>query len=231
MKIMTLTVLPLALAASLSNAANIDVKITNLTHGSFFTPLLVTAHTDANHLFQVGTSASEELQAMAEGGDTAGLITLADSVAAVSVANPAKGMLGPAMDTMADLDTGSNDRLTIVGMLLPSNDGFVGLDSWEIPTAAGTYTIYLNAYDAGTEANNELILAGSGAPEVDGIPGNPGANGGTGGMGAAGLDANTMVHIHRGVLGDTDLAGGTSDLDSRIHRWLNPVAQVVVTVK
>jgi len=32
-------------------------------------------------------------------------------------------------------------------------------------------------------------------------------------------------------LGDTDLSAGTSDLDSRVHRWLNPVAKLTVTVQ
>ena len=48
--------------------------------------------------------------------------------------------------------------------------------------------------------------------------------------GVAGADSNTMVHVHRGILGDTDPTGGKSDLDSTIHRWQNPVAKVVITV-
>jgi hypothetical protein len=48
--------------------------------------------------------------------------------------------------------------------------------------------------------------------------------------GAAGPDHNTRVHVHRGVLGDTDPLGGVSDLDSRVHRWQNPVARVVIRV-
>jgi hypothetical protein len=38
------------------------------------------------------------------------------------------------------------------------------------------------------------------------------------------------VHIHRGNFGDADAAGGTSDMVNSIHRWLNPVAKVTVTV-
>ena len=38
------------------------------------------------------------------------------------------------------------------------------------------------------------------------------------------------VHIHRNALGDTDNARGASDLDSTVHRWLTPVARVVITV-
>ena len=39
-----------------------------------------------------------------------------------------------------------------------------------------------------------------------------------------------MVHIHRGSLGDDDITGGKSDLDNTVHRWLNPVARITVTV-
>ncbi|GAM55306.1 hypothetical protein JCM19232_168 [Vibrio ishigakensis] len=40
-----------------------------------------------------------------------------------------------------------------------------------------------------------------------------------------------MVHVHPGTLGDADGAGGKSDLDSSVHRWLNPVATIKVVVK
>lgn len=62
------------------------------------------------------------------------------------------------------------------------------------------------------------------------MPGDPGGLAGTNGTGASDTDANPNVHIHRGSLGDTDAAGGNSDLDSRVHRWLNPVVRVTITV-
>jgi len=40
-----------------------------------------------------------------------------------------------------------------------------------------------------------------------------------------------MIHIHRGTLGDDDSMAGKSDLDNRVHRWLNPVAKLTVVVK
>ena len=48
-----------------------------------------------------------------------------------------------------------------------------------------------------------------------------------------GWDAGTdgHVHVHRGVLGDTDPYASMSDLDNRIHRWQNPVARVTITVR
>lgn len=224
--------LSLSLAASSATAEMIDVKISNLTNGMYFTPVLVAAHDSSASLYKLGMEATPQLAMMAEGGQISGLSTLVKDAGGVVSEDPASGMLAPGAYAMAmDIDTGDNKYLSITAMLLPTNDGFVGLDSWHIPETAGTYTIYLNGYDAGSEANNELLKDGSGAPGMPGIPGNPGMNNGTGGTGVAATETNEMVHVHRGVLGDTDAAGGTSDLDSRIHRWLNPVAKVVVTVK
>jgi len=228
---LSLLAMPLLTLSTVSQAAVVDVSITNLTQGIYFTPLLVTAHTSDSHLFEVGKAASPALQAMAEGGAIADLVAIADGLSAVSAANPAAGLLAPSSYTMvSDLDTGSNNVLTIAAMMLPTNDGFVGKDSWAIPSETGTYTFYMNGYDAGTEANDEIVNGG-GASGVPGIPANPGANGGTGGSGVSSSSANSNIHIHPGNVGDSDISGGVSDLDSRIHRWLNPVGKVVVTVK
>jgi len=213
-------------------AASLDIKITNLTQGIYYTPILIAAHSDENHLFESGMTASTELQMMAEGGIIAGLSSMLDSYSADKVENPAQGLLAPAQSTMAMLETSDgNNMLSITAMMLPTNDGFVGLDSWKIPTESGTYTILLNAYDAGTEANNELILEGSGAPGMLGIPAAPGIGAGMAGSSVTNEETNTMVHIHRGTLGDDDMEGGKSDLNNTVHRWLNPVAKVTVTVK
>lgn len=222
------------LAASTSTSAfaqDLDITITNLTHGSHFTPLLVAAHNNSSHLFQIGTAASTSLQAMAEGGAIAGLSADLDSIAADKSENPAGGLLAPGGSTNFQLNTVSgNDYLSVAAMILPSNDGFVGLDSLKLPTTAGQYVYTLNAYDAGTEANDEIINGG-GAPGAAGIPADPLGEDGTGATGVSSADSNTNVHIHRGVLGDTDKTGGISDLDSRVHRWLNPVARIVINVQ
>ncbi|MCG7536518.1 spondin domain-containing protein [Pseudoalteromonas sp. OOF1S-7] len=219
-------------ASGAASAASLDVKVTNLTQGIYFTPLLVTAHTSDAMLFQAGEQASDALTAMAEGGSLAGLSEILTGINANTMENPAGGLLAPVTSTMTSLETDAgNDRLSIVAMMLPTNDGFVGLNSWPIPTTPGTYHIYLNAYDAGTEANNELIVEGSGAPGTPGIPASPGVAPGTQGMGVTEMEENTNVHIHRGNLGDDEATGGKSDLHNTVHRWLNPVAKVTVTVK
>ena len=80
--------------------------------------------------------------------------------------------------------------------------------------------------------NNELIGGMSaGMPGALGIPAAPTGSAGENGTGVASMENNSNIHIHRGVVGDVDVEGGASDLDARVHRWLNPVLKVVVTVQ
>ena len=226
-----LSVSALIFASSQVQAQDLSITVTNLTQGLHFTPIITAAHVSDDHIFMVGTTATAELQAMAEGGDISSLATILTNADANNSENPAGGLLAPGMSTTYMLTNDSaNTHLSMTAMILPSNDGFVGLDGWEIPTEAGTYTVMLNAYDAGTEANNELVNGG-GAPGVPGIPAAPGGDSGTGGTGVTDTESNTMVHIHRGSLGDDNVSGGKSDLNNSIHRWLNPVAKLTVTIQ
>ncbi|WP_448547211.1 spondin domain-containing protein [Thalassotalea fusca] len=214
-----------------TQAQELEITVTNLTQGIYYTPILIAAHNTDIDMFTVGEAASNELQAMAEGGDISGLSTLVTAGNADIVENPAGGLLAPASSTTTTLNTmEGNTHLSLVSMMLPTNDGFIGLDSWMIPSESGTYSFTLSAYDAGTEANDEIINGG-GAPGVAGIPIAPGNDAGAGGAGVTSMEENTMIHVHRGNLGDDDLSGGKSDLDNTVHRWLNPVARVTVVVK
>jgi len=234
MKIKTLTA-SLLLASTIGsvasiNAQELEVTVTNLTQGLYYTPIIISAHNADMSLYELGQAASPELQMMAEGGDISGLSTLLTAANANTTENPAGGLLAPAISTTAMLSTTEgNNYLSLTAMLLPTNDGFVGLNGWEIPTEAGTYTFTLNAYDAGTEANDEIIKGG-GAPGVPGIPAAPGGDAGTGGTGVTSVETNKTVHVHRGSLGDDNLTGGKSDVSNTVHRWLNPVARVIVKV-
>lgn len=220
-----------AFSAPFVQAAEVDVTIENLTRGIFFTPLAVTAHPEGSSLFELGNVASDDLQAMAEGGDLSGIEASLDALGAVQSNNPASGLLEPGSMTSTSLNTDgtSNVLLSVVGMILPSNDGFIALNGIEIPSESGTYTYYAKAYDAGTEANDEVV--GSGAVGEAGFPA-PGLVAATLGENGTGIVATAegYVHIHRGALGDLDADGGVSDLDSTTHRWLNPIAKITVTV-
>ena len=235
-KLLLKTVLAMALgimlAAGQAAATEFTVTVKNLTNGIYFTPLLITAHNGGTRLFETGTPASSELQAMAEGGDITGLAALVGGPDRDTIVDPAGGLLAPGAmvsDVYFNTNRTRHRFLSLVAMLLPTNDGFVGLDSLRIPWIPGTYRYSLFGYDAGTEANDELITGG-GAPGAPGIPADPGGNAGSGGTGAAGTDVNGSVHIHRGVVGDTMAEGGISDLDSTTHRWLNPVAELIIEV-
>lgn len=129
-----------------ATAADYSLDIQNLTRGSYFTPLLVAAHPDSVQLFAAGAAADTALQVMAEGGDISQLEAAVMAAGGTAVANPAGGLLGPGMSATASFnndDNMANSELSIVGMILPSNDGFVGLDSLTLPTAPGTY-VYLS---------------------------------------------------------------------------------------
>ena len=219
----------LAVAAQHAMAADVTVEVLNLTQGMYFTPIAVVAHTPDTSLFEVGEAASPEIQEMAEGGSLAGLTTLGGSISADILAEPTAGPLGPTAKVSGSFMTADgNSVLSVVAMILPSNDGFIGLDNWTIPTEAGTYTVYLNAYDAGTEANDEIV--GGGAPGVPGMPAPPFLTLGTGGSGVTSTESNSMVHIHPGNIGDDSATDGASDVTNSVHRWLNPIAKVTVTV-
>lgn len=234
MKIKTLTaslILASTIGAATSvNAQELEVTVTNLTQGLYYTPIIISAHNADMSLYTLGQAASPELQMMAEGGDISGLSTILSNANANIKENPASGLLAPAMSTTTTINTtDGNNYLSLTAMLLPTNDGFVGLNGWKIPTEVGTYIFTLNAYDAGTEANDEIINGG-GAPGTLGIPAAPGGDAGTGGTGVTSTENNSTVHVHRGSLGDDDLTGGKSDLSNTVHRWLNPVARVTVKV-
>lgn len=217
--------------ASVASAADLSIEIENLTRSTFFTPLVVAAHPAGTSLFELGEVASSEIQSIAEGGDTSGAETLLTGIGATQDNNPASGLLAAGESTTATLNTDgtANVLLSIASMVLPTNDGFVALNAIEIPSTAGTYVYYARAYDAGTEANDEIV--GSGTPGQAGFPA-PGPVAATLGTGGTGVTASAegFIHVHRGVLGDTDAAGGESDIDSTLHRWLNPVAKITLTV-
>ncbi len=237
-KMKTKSLIAASLLSALSmnaSAQELSISITNLTQGIHFTPYIIAAHPAEVEMYTLAEPASHALQLMAEGAVITELNTIMTDAGGNVVMNPAEGLLKPATTTNTTLTTtDGNLYLSITSMLLETNDAFVGLDSWVIPTTPGTYTLWLDAYDAGTEANDELLAENG---RILGVPGMPSllvpAPGSTGlnGTGISDPQSNTKIHVHRGSLGDDDLTGGKSDLDNRVHRWLNPVNKVTVTVQ
>jgi hypothetical protein len=214
----------------------LTVTVTNLTHGTWLAPILVAAHPAGFKAFSEGQPASVALQSVAEIGDIGPLSASLPASSAV-VLNPANGPLKPGGSATAHIKRGkggrdgANSRLSVLAMLVPTNDGFIGLNAIEIPQQPGTYTYALNAYDAGTEANDEAKAAGPGIgqpgmglpPFLNNVGIYPDAPGFTNAV------AEGYVHIHRGMLGGP--AGGDSVLDQTTYRWMNPVVRVTLTVR
>lgn len=262
-------------ASGYAQAVEVELSITNLTHANYMTPRLAIAHDATVDAFEVGTEASTALAWLAEAGviddaqsaDSSGQ-NFEAALGPVDTDNGSNtwhrfgGLLAPSATLSYSFDTMDKPYLSLLTMLIPSNDAFAGLDSVAIPTEPGTYTYYLNAYDAGTELNDELNSTRTDITEEGGLPlggyGLPGVAGagadpiapsmGTGGTGVAvtvgfDQDGNALasatevvdgtdgpVHIHRNTLGDTSSTAGASDLDSTVHRWLNPVAKLTIVV-
>ena len=109
-----------------------------------------------------------------------------------------------------------NGGLSLVSMLVNTNDAFTGLDGGDISELASgeSMTFYLNTYDAGTELNSETAAT---------VPG-PAGNGE--GLNSA-RDDNDMVTLHPGVITSDD--GLDSSTLTAIHKWDNPTAMVTIT--
>ncbi|WP_306600461.1 spondin domain-containing protein [Geothrix sp. 21YS21S-2] len=221
-------------------ASELTVTVTNLTRATWFTPLLVTAHPASFAAFTEGAAASVEIQSIAEAGDTTPMQALLPAGVA-KVFNPNNGPLKPGSSTTTASFVGgsgtANSQLTILGMLVPTNDGFVALNAIDIPTAPGTYTYFANAYDAGTEANDEKKAAAGGINQpgmifpafLNDTTGNLSSTINPAATGFANATKEGFVHIHPGIIGSAP--GGPSALDNTVYRWLNPVAHIVLTVK
>ena len=224
----------LGLAASLgmistATAAEYEVTVTNLTSGIYFTPVIVAAHPSDVQMFAVTEQATPQLQAIAEGGDVSSMAELLEGIGA-SVATGG-GLVAPgASETFTVSSDGGNGSLSLATMLLPTNDGFTGVNSINLGSINGSATFYARGYDAGTEGNDELV--GTAAIGEPGFPAPPPVAAGGTGTGGTGfqLDPEGFIHVHRGVIGDMDPNGGVSDINSAVHRFLNPVARVNVQI-
>ena len=166
-------------------------------------------HRQRDSLFQLGEPASAELEALAEGGATGPLtdavVNVAEDVITVD------GLLGPGESVTATIRArGSRRFLSMAAMLLPTNDTFVGVDTLRLPRKGSTI-YFARAYDAGTEANDQLC-ANIPGPLCGGEAISEPADGDEG-----------FVHVSNGFhsLGGDALAPEAYD-------WRNPVARVVV---
>jgi hypothetical protein len=162
----------LALAGTAANAAQIQVSFTN-NSGVYFTPLWAGFHDGGFDSFDVGSSASASIEALAEDGNQS---VLASEFAEYSTANVG-GRVGAGPLDKGDTFTGvfevavdgSNDFFSFASMVLPSSDFFIGNSSplaFNISSLLDGSTSSISfdvasVYDAGTEVNDFETSAGN----------------------------------------------------------------------
>jgi len=206
----------LAVSSALTVAqetADFEVIITNITPGQTFTPQLVVTHPGTFQMFRLGLPASEAMEMMAEGGDTG---PLTDEVANVAMDVQTIARLLEPGQTSRVVVAGvpRTGFITIVGMMIPTNDSFFALNRVRLPQTA-TALHFVPAYDAGTEENDQ---------SCQNMPGPR-----CGGIGYTEETGEGFVHIGNGFhdLGDED-DEGFEVLGPKTYDWRNSVARIVV---
>ncbi len=145
---------------------SVTLSFTNTSGAQPMTPPVVILHnapgTDNGiDWFEAGQPAIGEVIQIAENGNNAPLVSASEgqigagTVSAVGVAFPDPenpGPLLPGAVASVTLDIESADQvMTVVSMVVCTNDGFSGVDAQPIPE--GTTTTTLPIYDAGSETN------------------------------------------------------------------------------
>ncbi|MDL5027250.1 spondin domain-containing protein [Vibrio sp. TMPB1044] len=195
-----------------------DVSVTNLTPNQPMSPLAVLTHNTSFELFEIGQSASVDLEYLAEGGSNAELIALSDSDANVYQGISGNGLiLSGEQDTVSiRVDLNQEGFISVASMLVNTNDAFVGESGLSLKSLAvgDTFTMNMNVWDSGTELNDEL------AETI------PGPAGGGEGFNSDRNDTD-VVSFHSGVISQDD--GLATSALSGNHRFLNPGARITIT--
>jgi hypothetical protein len=180
-----------------------EVTITATSVGQPLSPPLVATHRPGVALFEVGEPASDGIIAIAEDGNAtpaadalSGSPLVTDAAVLAPIA-PLGTRVDVPMSRTVEVNARPGDRLSIAGMLICTNDGFVGVDRLRLP-GDGERTVELGTYDAGsernTEASTDIVDPCSllGPVDLDGDP-NGNIN--------AGIDTVDPIAVHPGVDG------------------------------
>lgn len=223
MRLSASAVLALASAAGLLAADfSYEVTVTNLTRGQILSPAVVAVHDSRlAPVFETGSPAADDVALVAEDARLDPLLARLQSdrsVKSAGVLRSAGGPILPGESATLMLSPASIiglDRVSIIGMLVTTNDGFYGVNGVMAPSLFPGFgnepeKIYWSpAYDAGSEYNSESCAF---------IPGPP--------CGQHVHDPRTaegFIHIHAGIHGIGDLS--RPDFD-----WRNPVARISIRI-
>ena len=196
-------------------AEEIMLKVTavNLTNGQPLSPIGIALHKEGQ-FWQIGEAASAELETLAEGGDNSGLLGL--DVVMMSSSTDAPLAPGASQELMLTTESLEDYKLSVITMMVNTNDGFTGLNAMDVSNLAEGDSISMrtHAYDVGTEENTEAQGT---------IPGP--ADGGEGFNSAR--EAMDKVAMHPGVVGNDD--GLSSSVLDSTHKFDNPLMMITIT--
>ncbi|HDM8127644.1 TPA: spondin domain-containing protein [Vibrio harveyi] len=195
------------------------INVANLTANQPMSPLAILAHNDKYKLFEIGKSASVELEHLAEGGSNAELLALKDSNDYVYQTLSGNGLVLPGSSDSVTftVDPHKAGYVSVASMFVNTNDAFVGETGLSLKSLAvgESHEMSMNVWDSGTELNDELAAT------------IPGPAGGGEGFNAARNDTNDVVAFHAGVVSKDD--GLANSALSANHRFLNPGAKLTIT--
>ena len=214
-------------------AGTYRVTFTNLTDGQPLTPPVVATHSSKLHVFQYRHEARYGVQQIAENGNNAPLLTFLGRRSRVfNVVQGGDGPLVPEGTPGAKMFpdhvsftimAGDDERfLSLVSMLVCTNDGFTGVDSLRLPLAVGESLQHdAIAYDARTEVNNQELA--DMVPPCQGLIGVPDDRGKPGtATSDPSLRTTGVIRMHHGIV------AGRGDLVPRVHGWTDPVSRIDV---
>ncbi|MFK8020534.1 MAG: spondin domain-containing protein [Pseudomonadales bacterium] len=205
--------------------ATFEVTVSNLTLAQPMSPVAVVLHRAGFNSFIDGETSSLALELLAEGGDNTDV--LGEAVAAdehltsMSSEGPiAPSSIGSPIVLTVPEDQLDDMRLTVISMLVHTNDAFTGANGANVSSMAVGDTIRLtgHTWDAGTENNDEQ---GASMPGPD--------------FGGEGFNSNRddiidRVRFHQGAVTAASVESGdaNSDLAER-HRFDNPTSRISIT--
>ncbi len=211
-------------ATGRSGAATYRVTVENRSGGQPFTPPIAALHRRPLGIFASGLPASAELQQVAENGN---LDPMVATLSASKHVTDVVVTLGPTLPPVLpgemvefDLETaGGAKYLSVLSMLICTNDGFTGVSGQRLPRDIGSSTsIEVGGYDAGTEVNTEDFA--DLVPPCGPLTGVDSMGQGTGTSNPA-LAEGGVVTMHPGITGDSDLV-------SDIHGWSGTIATITI---
>ncbi|MEM8497493.1 MAG: spondin domain-containing protein [Pseudomonadota bacterium] len=205
--------------------ATFEVTVSNLTLAQPLSPVAVVLHQSGFNSFVDGETASLAMELMAEGGDNTDVLGEAvaanEHLASASSDGPIPpASIGSPITLTVPEDQLSDVRLTVLTMLVHTNDAFTGANGSNVSAMAVGDTIRLTGptWDAGTENNDELGAS------------IPGPDFGGEGFNSARDDIIDRVRFHQGAVTAASVESGdmNSDLAER-HRFDNPTSRISIT--